>query len=234
MIAVESLTVGYGDRVVVRDLSFRVSGGSVLSILGPSGCGKSTLLRAIAGHHPMIGGRVLTDDAEPRGPGPDRWIVFQESDQLFPWQRVGAAVAQPLRWRGGLTPEEREARVREALLALKLWEVRRARPSELSGGMRQRLAVARAIALRPPVLLLDEPFSAADYHLRRELQSLVRDAIASWRPATIFVTHDVREAIAVADEVLVLGGDGAPRLHARVAETDGTALRHRIVDALTL
>ncbi|MBO0806941.1 MAG: ATP-binding cassette domain-containing protein [Actinobacteria bacterium] len=175
-----------------------------LVIIGPSGCGKSTLLRTVAGFQVPTNGRVVFDGREDLEPGPDRAMVFQEFDQLFPWQKVIDNVAQPIRYRGTRRSPAR-ARAGEYLELMGLAHAADRYPHELSGGMKQRVAVARALALRPRLLLMDEPFGSLDAITRARLQREVREMSRQLGVAVLFVTHSLDEALTIGDRVLVLG-----------------------------
>lgn len=207
LLAVDRLGVSYraGALAVeaVRDVSFQMRADERLMIIGPSGCGKSTLLRTVAGFHKPSSGRVVFDGrADPR-PGPDRTMVFQEFDQLFPWQTVLDNVAYPLRDRGSSRKAAR-AEATEHLARMGLVEAAGRYPHELSGGMKQRVAIARALALRPRLLLMDEPFGSLDAITRDRLQQEVAALSKRLGLAVLFVTHSIDEALTVGDRVLVL------------------------------
>ncbi len=173
-----------------------------ITVLGPSGCGKSTLLRIVAGLDRPSEGRVLLDGAAVRGPGADRGMVFQ-SYTLFPWLTVAQNVAFGLRERG--VPETRRQEVVEAYLErVGLADFANHYPKQLSGGMQQRTAIARALANDPKILLLDEPFGALDNQTRALMQELLLGIWERERKTVLFVTHDIEEAIFVASRVVVM------------------------------
>lgn len=193
--------------VAVTDVDISVNEHEIVALIGPSGCGKSTLLRMIAGlDHPTEGSVSV---AGHRVSGPDRSVgmVFQQP-RLMPWLDVRRNVAFGLEDHpDGITPE-----VDEVIGRVGLSEFADAFPKELSGGMAQRVAIARALVTRPPVLLLDEPFSALDAFTRVDLQSHLLEVWDWYRPTTVVVTHDIDEALILADRVIVLGGSpGTPR-----------------------
>ncbi|SAK56902.1 ABC transporter ATP-binding protein [Caballeronia ptereochthonis] len=187
--------------VALRDIELEVARGEFVVFLGPSGCGKSTLLFLIAGLEQATQGRIVCGGAEVNAPGTDRGLVFQEAS-LFPWLTVGENVTFGLKMQHA--PKERRRRVAEEILErVGLSEAIDKRPDQLSGGMRQRVAVARALALKPEILLLDEPFAALDVQTRARMQHFL---IQVWRQAgvsMIFVTHHIDEAIALADRIVV-------------------------------
>ena len=200
-----NVSVSYGAEPVIRRLSIEVAGGELMALLGPSGCGKTTVLKTIAGllqpsdGEIHFGGRPV-DALPPEKRGVA--LVFQ-SPLLFPHLDAGGNVAFGLRMRK-LPGNEIEAKVAEALEMVRLPGFQRRRPSELSGGQEQRIALARALVTQPEVLLLDEPFSALDENLREEMRDLVRDLQRSLCMTTLFVTHDQEEAVRVADRIVLL------------------------------
>jgi len=188
--------------LALDDVSLEVRPREFVALLGPSGCGKSTLLYLIGGFLPVERGRVLVDGSPVAAPGPDRGIVFQHF-ALFPWKTVRTNVLYGLE-RAGLPRAEREARARNFIELVGLTGFEDAYPSQLSGGMKQRAAIARTLAVDPKILLMDEPFGALDAQTRSLMQA---ELIAIWRrtPKTvIFVTHDVQEAIYLSDRVAVM------------------------------
>ena len=186
----------------VRGISLTVREGEFVSIVGPSGCGKSTLLNLIAGFIPPTAGYILVDDRPVRGPGPDRGVVFQ-SFALFPWKTVLENVAFGPKMRG-VGKAQREAIAREFLGLAGLSHAADRYPNELSGGMQQRVGVARALANEPYVLLMDEPFASVDAQTRMTLQEELTRIWQERRPTVIFITHDVGEAVFLANRVVVL------------------------------
>ncbi|MGB9985876.1 ABC transporter ATP-binding protein [Salarchaeum japonicum] len=205
-VAVDDLTKAYGDTVALRDVSLSVSPGEFVSVVGHSGCGKSTLLRVLAGLEDDFRGTATVDGVDVRTEGGERvGMVFQEP-RLLPWKSVRENVAVGLP--RGVDPDSDDARDRiDALLdRVGLTEFADARPSELSGGMAQRVSLARGLAYDPTVMLLDEPFSALDALTKYEQQDFLLDL---WRDSdltVVLVTHDVEEAAYLADRVTVLGG----------------------------
>ena len=188
--------------LALDDVSLEVRPREFIALLGPSGCGKSTLLYLIGGFLPIERGRILVDDSPVAAPGPDRGIVFQHF-ALFPWKTVRANVLYGLE-RAGLPRAEREARAQNFIDLVGLSGFEDAYPSHLSGGMKQRAAIARTLAVDPKILLMDEPFGALDAQTRSLMQG---ELLAIWRrtPKTvIFVTHDVQEAVYLSDRVAVM------------------------------
>ncbi len=196
---------GPASRTVLEDIDIEVAAGEVVAILGPSGCGKSTLLRAAAGLDRPTAGRVEIDGREVRGIGDRSAVAFQEP-RLLPWRSVRSNIDLGLPRRMGR--REARGRVQELLELVELGQHADLRPREVSGGMAQRASLARALARRPGVLLLDEPFGALDALTRLKMQDLLLD-IHRVRPTTILlVTHDVDEALQLADRIIVLGRTG--------------------------
>ncbi|MEN2673679.1 ABC transporter ATP-binding protein [Herbaspirillum huttiense] len=192
------------DREVValKDIHFDIPDGQFVCLLGPSGCGKSTLLNAIAGFALPSSGQILTGDKVVTEPGPDRGMVFQEY-ALFPWMTVEQNVAFGLEIKG--TPKsEIHQRVTQLLDKLGLIDFRTRFPKDLSGGMRQRVAIARVLALDSPIMLMDEPFGALDALTRRNLQDELLRIWDEFRKTIVFVTHSIEEAIYLADRIVVM------------------------------
>jgi NitT/TauT family transport system ATP-binding protein len=188
--------------LALEDVSLEVRSREFLALLGPSGCGKSTLLYLIGGFLPTERGRILLDGEPIRGPGPDRGIVFQHF-ALFPWKTVRANVLYGLE-KMRLPRAERERRAQRFIDLVGLSGFEDNYPSQLSGGMKQRTAIARTLAIDPKILLMDEPFGALDAQTRHLMQG---ELLGIWRrsPKTvIFVTHDVQEAVYLADRVAVM------------------------------
>ncbi len=200
---VEGLTRSFGDRLVVDGIGLDLHDGEMLTLVGPSGCGKSTLLRLIAGLEPIDAGRVLLGDRDVTAVAPEQrhiGFVFQESS-LFGHLRVDQNVAFGLRH---LPRAARAARVAEMLELVHLGEMARRYPHQLSGGEQQRIALARALAPSPRVVLLDEPFASLDELLREELRQQVAGILRATRTASILVTHDRHEAMSLGDRVAVM------------------------------
>ena len=191
-----------GEVEALRDVSFDVQEGEFCSIVGPSGCGKSTLLSALAGLERLSGGS-LELDGEPVC-GPSRKVGFMpQRDQLFEWRSIWGNVTLGLTVWGENTPQ-RQAHVRELLERYGLADFAQKRPSQLSGGMRQRCALIRTLAAQPKVLLLDEPFSALDYQTRLTVSADIYRIIRQEGKTALLVTHDISEAISLSDRVVVL------------------------------
>jgi NitT/TauT family transport system ATP-binding protein len=192
-------------RQVLDEVSLAVQAGEFVSIVGASGCGKTTLLRILAGLIRPTGGDVLLDGASITGPSDACGFVFQQ-DQLMPWRTVAANVAVGLEVRGWPKSERRE-RVAQALQMVRLERWGRHFPRELSGGMRQRVNIARALALEPEVFLMDEPFAALDAQTREMMQDELQQLCARLGSTVVFVTHQIDEAVFLGDRVIVLAAD---------------------------
>ncbi|EPK5825417.1 TPA: ABC transporter ATP-binding protein [Pseudomonas aeruginosa] len=199
-----SIRLGQGSEAfeAVRDLNLEARPGEFVCLLGPSGCGKSTLLGALAGHLRPSAGSVRVDGRSVEGPSPQRGMVFQQHT-LFPWRRVRDNVAFGLKMQG-LARAERNQRAMEMLGLVGLADFAGRWPGQLSGGMQQRVEIARVLVNRPRLLLMDEPFGALDAQTRLKMQTLLLDVWARVRTTVLFVTHDIDEALYLADRVLVM------------------------------
>jgi NitT/TauT family transport system ATP-binding protein len=209
LLRVDHARLGYwlGDRfhLAVEDASFEVAPREKCILIGPSGCGKSTLLKAIAGFLPIVDGTIAVSGRTSLAPGPDRAVVFQEFDQLFPWRTVLDNVAYPLRV-NGRSRKQAAAEAREYLELTHLSKAANRYPHQLSGGMKQRVAIARALALQPVLLLMDEPFGSLDAITRQRLQAELNRIVEETHVTLLFVTHSIEEAIVLGDRVVVLSG----------------------------
>jgi NitT/TauT family transport system ATP-binding protein len=188
----------------VENIDFRIHRGERLVLLGPSGCGKSSILKAVAGFIAPSAGRILVNGSDITGPGPDRIVVFQEFDQLLPWKTVRDNVAFPLRVARRLSNAEARDAADTALAKVGLEHVLDAFPHTLSGGMKQRAAIARALAARPEVLLMDEPFAALDALTRSNLQKDLLRLADELNFTLLFVTHSIEEAILIGTKLHLL------------------------------
>jgi NitT/TauT family transport system ATP-binding protein len=194
-----------GDSLVTAldDVNLAVEDREIVTLVGASGCGKSTLLNLIAGFETPSAGRVLVDGHPVKGPGPDRGVVFQQT-ALFPWLSVEANVAFGLSLRANKGKGDRHEVVERMLERTGLSAFRKRRPAELSGGMRQRAAIASVLAINPSTLLMDEPFGALDSLTRSIMQDFLLEIWEEQRKTVVLVTHDIDEAIYLADRTAVM------------------------------
>jgi NitT/TauT family transport system ATP-binding protein len=197
---------------VFADISFEIADGEFVSVIGPSGCGKSTILNIVAGLDRASGGAVSVDGRAVDGPGLDRGVVFQEF-ALFPWLTVLDNISFGLRSMG-LPAEERRRRARRYVDLVGLANFADYHPNRLSGGMRQRVGIGRALAIEPALLLMDEPFGALDAQTREGMQQALTRIWQETRKTVLFITHDIGEAVYLSDRVLVM----SPRPSRIVAE----------------
>jgi NitT/TauT family transport system ATP-binding protein len=198
------IRLGEGKRAfdALEDVSLSIAPGEFVCILGPSGCGKSTLLGALAGHLRPSQGQVKVDGETVQGPHPDRGLVFQQHT-LFPWKRVLDNVAFGLKMQG-VARAERHARAHELIKLVGLEGFEHSYPAQLSGGMQQRVEIARVLINHPRVMLMDEPFGALDAQTRLKMQRLLLEVWTRIRTTIVFITHDIDEALFLADRILVM------------------------------
>ncbi len=190
--------------VALKDFTLDIRAGEFVTIVGPSGCGKSTFLNVLGGLHKPSAGDVLIDGKPVTGPGPDRAMVFQDYG-LLPWRTVEKNVEFGLEMRGQLDDRGRE-QVRRYIAMVGLEGFEQSYPRELSGGMRQRVGLARALAIEPRILMMDEPFAAVDLITRELMQDELARIIAATGQTVIFITHSVDEAIHLGDRLVVVSG----------------------------
>jgi NitT/TauT family transport system ATP-binding protein len=208
-LSVEGLSKSYGKIDVLSNLNLRVEPGEVISIVGPSGAGKTTLLRCLSGLLPPTSGAVKVGDEPVREPVAEIGLVFQDyRGSMMPWMRAVENVAFPLQGKG-VPKAQRLARARECLEAVGLPGVGDRYPWQMSGGMQQRVAIARAIAYDAQILLMDEPFGSLDAQTRFDLEDLVLSIRRQMEISIVVVTHDIDEAVYLADRVIVLSGHPA-------------------------
>jgi NitT/TauT family transport system ATP-binding protein len=202
-LSLDRLTKRFGELEALRDVDVAVEPGEFIALVGPSGCGKTTLLRLVAGLEPASEGDVLLDGRAIRGPGSERGFVFQ-SDNLLPWRTVfaNAIIGPEIAGRAGA---EQRGRTRDLLRLVGLEGFEHYYPRQLSGGMRQRVNLARALAIDPDILLMDEPFSALDAQTREIMQTELMRIWEEGRKTVLFVTHQIDEAVFLSDRALVLG-----------------------------
>lgn len=201
-VSVRNVSKNYGEVEALKDLSLEFPRGQLTSLLGPSGCGKTTLLKIIAGLLEATAGEIEVDGKPITGPGPDRAFVFQDF-ALLPWASVIRNVAFGLELRG-MAKSEREAIAEKYINDVGLSGFEKSYPHELSGGMRQRVGLARALSVDADVLLMDEPFSAVDEQTRRKFQEDLLSLVANENKTFIFVTHSIEEAVYVSDQIAIL------------------------------
>jgi NitT/TauT family transport system ATP-binding protein len=208
MISLQKVSISYGHRqgpasAVLRDISLNIDEGEFVCVLGPSGCGKTTLLNLIAGFIYPSQGSVIFEDKEVQGPGPERGVVFQDAT-LFPWLSVLKNVEFGLKLQGFKGSHLRQTAL-NYIKNMGLAGHEKKFPYALSGGMRQRVAIARVLALDPKVLLLDEPFSALDANTRERLQDELLRVWMAQRRTVLYVTHSVEEATYLGERIIILG-----------------------------
>ncbi len=202
-IAVTQLGHRYGNNIeALQNVNLDIHAGEFVCLLGPSGCGKSTLLYALAGHVSPSGGHVSIDGHPVEGPSPQRLLMYQEA-ALFPWMTVKQNLKFALRAKG-LSRAECEQKASEFIGLVHLNGFENALPHELSGGMKMRVSLARALAMDPSVLLMDEPFAPIDAQTRGRMHQLLQAIWLRTRKTVVFVTHDVREALVLGDRVVVM------------------------------
>jgi NitT/TauT family transport system ATP-binding protein len=208
IVSFADVTLRYGNAqdgtVAVENCTLDVPEGGIMALVGPSGCGKSTLLKAVGGFMRPVEGTIRIRGRIVEGPGPDRMMVFQEFEQLMPWKTVLQNVLFPMQVTGKFRSREVEDRAFSAIDKVKLTKFRDVYPHMLSGGMKMRVAIARAMALEPDVLLMDEPFAALDALTRRKMQEELLGLWDQLRFTVLFVTHSIEEAVIVGSRILVL------------------------------
>ena len=225
-VTVKNVFKNYGETEALRDLSLDFPRGELTSLLGPSGCGKTTLLKIIAGLLPATSGEVIVNGQIVKEPGPDRAFVFQDF-ALLPWASVIRNVGFGLELRG-VAKSERESIAAKYIGDVGLKGFENSFPHELSGGMRQRVGLARALSVDAQVLLMDEPFSAVDEQTRRKFQEDLLNLVKNENKTFIFVTHSIEEAVYVSDQIALL----LPR-PSRVSEIiRPTSFKNKDVDSI--
>jgi NitT/TauT family transport system ATP-binding protein len=236
MLAVRGVTLQYRTQehlvTATYRVSFSVSESDRFVVLGPSGCGKSTLLKAVGGYIRPVEGEILLDGAPVKAPAPDRVFVFQEFDQLLPWKTVKENIVFALTASGKLARRPAEERAMHNIQKVKLTEFANSYPHTLSGGMKQRAAIARALAMEPRVLLMDEPFAALDALTRSQMQE---DLLQLWQETkftVLFVTHSISEAIRIGTRILVLSAHpGQVKAELNGDSCDAAHLQELLFDA---
>lgn len=216
VLEIKNLTKNYHDmpdsRNILENLALEVKEGDFLTILGPSGCGKTTLIRCIAGFEDYEGD-ILVDGKAVKGPGVDRFMVFQTFEQLFPWRTVRGNITYPLKQNGIADKEERNLIAEEHLELVGLKGKGNLYPHQLSGGMKQRVAIAKGLALNPKIILMDEPFAALDAMTRNKLQAELIRIKEKENVTVIFITHNIQEALALGNRVMLMSGKGEIKIN---------------------
>ncbi len=211
ILRIENLTKSYasqsGTNNILNGLNLTVSEHEFISILGPSGCGKSTMVRCIAGFE-KFSGNIFCNGKPVTKPSTDRIMVFQDYNQLFPWKTVEKNIQYPLKLKGIKDKAELKKISDEFLKKVGLEGYQKYYPHELSGGMKQRVAIAKALALKPEIILMDEPFAALDAITRNNLQKELYRLFSESRITVIFITHNIQEAITLGTRVLMMGKNG--------------------------
>jgi NitT/TauT family transport system ATP-binding protein len=237
LLKVEGVTLQYATKDHLTTATYRVSFNVLKSdrfvILGPSGCGKSTILKAVGGYIPPVEGRILLGDKPIEGPGPDRAFVFQEFDQLLPWKTVRDNVTFALTSSGKLSGKHALERAMHYIDKVNLTQFADRYPHTLSGGMKQRVAIARGMAMEPEILLMDEPFAALDAMTRAKMQEDLLQLWEDTRFTVLFVTHSIEEAVRIGNRILLLSPHpGQVKAEINSAGTDavtnGESLSERI------
>ncbi len=195
-------TSGKKSTKAIEDASIDIQDNDFVCIVGPSGCGKSTLLRMLAGLDFPTSGNIIVNDRKVTGPGPDRGMVFQ-TYTLFPWMSVEDNIKFGLKLKK-MPKDKQEEIAKRYLKIIGLEKFAKSYPKELSGGMKQRVAIARALANQPEVLLMDEPFGALDPHTKSMMQLLMREIWEKEHPTVVFITHDIDEAVFLANKIYVM------------------------------
>ncbi|MFT5686300.1 MAG: ABC-type nitrate/sulfonate/bicarbonate transport system ATPase subunit [Myxococcota bacterium] len=226
LMAASGLSVALGGRDIFAGVSLSVEAGAILSVIGPSGCGKTTLLRALAGLTPTHAGTITSPVDEPERAGVR--MVFQDP-RLLPWMTVRGNIGFALE-AAGIPSEAWDDRITPLLKIVGLSDAQAKYPRQLSGGMAQRVALVRALAVRPRVLLLDEPFAALDPQRREQLQDDLQTLVTTTGCAAIIVTHDVMEALVLGDEVVVLAGSIQRRFTVSEPRPRGEVFRQGVVE----
>lgn len=201
-IKIRKLSKSFSATKVLETITLDVYENEFLCVLGPSGCGKTTLLRLLAGFEKPTSGKILIDGKPVQSPDPDRFFIFQELDQLFPWKTVSENIAFGPSLIGTLKYKQNKV-VKEMISLIGLEGFEHAYPHQLSGGMKQRVAIARALAMRPSILLMDEPFGSLDAQTRRKMREELVETWQKTKKTIIFVTHNIVESIILGDRTLI-------------------------------
>lgn len=236
MLDVRGVTLQYRtkDHLVTATyrVSFNVQESDRYVVLGPSGCGKSTLLKAVGGYIHPVEGDIALDGAPIKAPAPDRVFVFQEFDQLLPWKTVKENIVFALTASGKASRRQAEERAMRNIQKVKLTEFANSYPHTLSGGMKQRAAIARALAMEPRILLMDEPFAALDALTRVQMQEELLQLWQETQFTVLFVTHSIAEAIRIGTRILVLSAHpGQVKAELLSGACDEASLQEMLFDA---
>ena len=235
LLQVNGVTLQYRTRDHLVTATWRVSFDVLRSdrfvILGPSGCGKSTLLKAVGGYIKPVEGSIALNNAKVTAPGPDRIFVFQEFDQLLPWKTVKQNIAFALTASGKLAAREADRRAMHYIEKVRLTEFANSFPHTLSGGMKQRVAIARGMAMEPQILLMDEPFAALDALTRARMQEELLQLWQDTKFTVLFVTHSIPEALRVGNRILLLSAHpGQVKAEINAAESDEARIESMLFD----
>jgi NitT/TauT family transport system ATP-binding protein len=235
LLAVDGITLQYRtpDHLVtaVWRVSFNVLASDRFVILGPSGCGKSTLLKAVGGYVSPVEGAIHLNGAKVSAPGPDRVFVFQEFDQLLPWKTVKQNIAFALTASGKLPRREAEDRAMHFIEKVRLSDFADSYPHTLSGGMKQRVAIARGMAMEPQILLMDEPFAALDALTRARMQEELLQLWDDTKFTVLFVTHSIPEALRIGSRILLLSAHpGQVKAEINSATSDEARIESMLFD----
>ncbi len=207
LLKADSLSKTYGNQIIFHNLNFSVNRGETFAIIGQSGCGKTTLLRILGGFESADGGNVSIEDQIIERPSKTAIMVFQDFAQLFPWRTLIDNVVWPMLATGTVDSKAEAIEIAEKYLTdMKINpEDYKKYPVQCSGGMKQRVVLARALSLKPKVLLMDEPFGALDYLTREKIQKITREVACKYNLTVILVTHSINEALNMANRILILG-----------------------------
>lgn len=210
ILEIKNLSKSFGKAssksLILKDINFSVNKGEFLCIVGPSGCGKSTLLRQIGSFDAADSGHILLNNKLVTKPQLNRIMVFQDFNQLFPWKTVMENIIFPLKTNNLIKNKKELLEMGEKYLSIvKLEKFSKYYPHQLSGGMKQRIAIARALAINPHILLMDEPFGSLDAQTRSELQDMLLNIWQETNITVIFVTHDIQESILLSDRIVIMG-----------------------------
>lgn len=214
MLKIEKLRKKYdnSDRIILNDIDLSINEEDFLCVLGPSGCGKSTLIRCIAGFEDYEGSITVNGEKVVK-PGPDRIMVFQDFNQLFPWKTVLGNITYALKVGGMKNKEERKEKAEKYLNKVNLLQYKNYYPHQLSGGMKQRVAIAKGLALGSKIIMMDEPFAALDAMTRKQLQAELIKIKEKEKMTVLFITHNIQEAISLGNRIMVMSKEGIIKEH---------------------